>query len=98
MLRCLTYSAAADDSPKPSARDPESARAAVFCREAVRRTKGTDPDAFSGLASALDLLGDHPGAVDAAAKAVSLVPNAAPSRQRKEMEELLQRMTRASRR
>jgi tetratricopeptide (TPR) repeat protein/predicted Ser/Thr protein kinase len=53
-------------------RDP--ARAAGFCRQAIERTKGSELDAFLGLAGALDLLGDPRGAVEAAEKALALLP------------------------
>lgn len=72
-------------------RDP--AAAARFCRAAVERTNGEDPDAFEGLATALDQCGDRKGAVEAAERALSLVPPATPgepvSQQRRDMEAAL---------
>lgn len=74
-------------------RQPE--RAAGYCRLAAQRTDQKDPDAFEGLATALDQLGDAAGAAAAAQKAVALLPLAAPgkprSQQRINMEAALQR-------
>ena len=71
------------------------ARAVVYCRAAAERTERKDPDAFEGLAMALDQLGDAAGAVAAAEKAVALLPPSAPgkapSRQRITMENALKR-------
>jgi non-specific serine/threonine protein kinase/serine/threonine-protein kinase len=74
-------------------RDPK--RAAGFCRSAIERTGGKDPDGFMGLALALYQSGDRAGASEAAAKAITLLPpvasGKAKSQQRKDMEALLER-------
>lgn len=76
-----------------SLRDP--GRAAGFCRTAIERTGREDPDGFMGLAEALYQSGDKAGAIEAAAKAVSLLPpvvsGRAKSQQRTDMEALLGR-------
>jgi tetratricopeptide (TPR) repeat protein len=72
----------------------QPARAAVYCRVAAERTEGKDPDAFEGLATALDQMGDAAGAMAAAEKAVALLPLAQgepPSQQRLNMESALKR-------
>lgn len=78
----------------------DSKRAAEFCRQAVELTKGADPDAFIGLALALSQMGDHAAAVDAATKAVSLLPPSVAgqpkSQQRADMEAALERFRRGS--
>jgi tetratricopeptide (TPR) repeat protein len=66
------------------------ARAAEFCRLAMKMTGGEDPDAYSGLANALDQMGDAAGAVAAAGKALALIPptlpGTPPTQQRRDME------------
>jgi len=77
------------------------ASAAAYCRIAAERTGRKDPDAFEGLARALDQLGDAAGAVAYAKKAVALLPPSGTrkpaSQQRITMETALKRY-RANRR
>lgn len=72
------------------------ARAAEFCRQAMKMTNGEDPDAHQGLATALEQLGDYTGALSAAETAVSLSPptpaGQSPTRQRLDMEAVVARL------
>jgi tetratricopeptide (TPR) repeat protein len=73
-------------------------RAAEFCRQAMKMTNGEDPDAYAGLATALDQQGDRAGAALAIEKALTLIPPSPPgqppSQQRREMEAELRRLRR----
>lgn len=77
----------------PDLREP--ARAAKFCRLAAEKTGRKDPDAFEGLAAALDQMGDAPGAAEAAETAIGLIPptkpGEPPSQQRLNFEAALRR-------
>jgi eukaryotic-like serine/threonine-protein kinase len=66
------------------------ALAARYCEQAAAATEGADPDAWLGLSQAREQMGDRPGALAAAERALSLVPppraGEPASRQRIEME------------
>jgi tetratricopeptide (TPR) repeat protein len=75
--------------------------AALYCRKAMAGTNRRDPDAFAGLAHALELGGDRPGAIGAMREAIALIPPSPPgapvSRQRQEMESYLAKLVRGGR-
>lgn len=66
------------------------ARAAESCRKAMELTHGEDPEAFSGLATALDLMGGRRGAALPVEKDLTFipppVPGQPPSHQSKDLE------------
>jgi eukaryotic-like serine/threonine-protein kinase len=76
-------------------------KAASFCRKALDATGGTDPDAYSGLALALEIAGDRAGAARELEKALALLPppqlGQPVSRQRSELEAHLKRFNESRR-
>lgn len=69
-------------------RDP--ALAARFCQQAITLTDGKDPDGWAGLSQAREQLGERAAAIEAATRALSLIPPTMPgsaiSVQRRTME------------
>jgi len=69
-------------------RDP--AAAARFCQQAITLTDGKDPDGWEGLSHAREQLGDRAGALEAATRALTLLPPTVPGKpislQRRNME------------
>ncbi len=48
--------------------------AAAYCQRAIDITKGQDPDGWEGLSTARAQLGDRTGAIEAAKRAIALLP------------------------
>lgn len=79
-------------------RDP--GRAPQFCRQAIERTTGSDPRCLHRTGGSAAQMGDRAAAVEAASKALSLLPPSAPNQpktqQRADMEAAVHRFRRAA--